>query len=69
MEVILLSRVRNLGDLGDTVKVRAGYGRNYLIPKGIALPANKANVAEFEYFRYTDNERVATVERCESDAK
>ena len=48
MEVILLSRVRNLGDLGDTVKVRAGYGHNYLIPKGIALPANKANVAEFE---------------------
>lgn len=48
MQVILLSRVRNLGDLGDTVKVRAGYGRNYLIPKGIALPANKDNVAAFE---------------------
>lgn len=48
MQVILLSRIRNLGDLGDTVKVRAGYGRNYLIPQGLALPASKANVAEFE---------------------
>ena len=48
MQVILLSRIRNLGDLGDTVKVRAGYGRNYLIPQGLALPANKENVATFE---------------------
>jgi len=48
MQVILLSRIRNLGDLGDTVKVRAGYGRNYLIPQGLALPANKGNVATFE---------------------
>ncbi len=48
MQVILLSRIRNLGDLGDTVKVRAGYGRNYLIPQGLALPANKDNVATFE---------------------
>ena len=39
MNVILLERVKNLGDLGDTVKVTPGYGRNYLLPKGIALPA------------------------------
>lgn len=48
MQVILLSRIRNLGDLGDTVKVKAGYGRNFLIPQGLALPANKENVATFE---------------------
>nr|MBV6628500.1 50S ribosomal protein L9 [Oceanococcus sp. HetDA_MAG_MS8] len=47
MQVILLSRIRNLGDLGDTVKVRAGYGRNFLIPQGLALPANKENVEVF----------------------
>lgn len=48
MELILLQKVRNLGDLGDQVKVRAGYGRNYLVPKGMALPATKANVQYFE---------------------
>lgn len=48
MQVILLQQVRNLGDIGDEVKVRAGYGRNYLIPQGVALMATKANVAEFE---------------------
>ncbi|MES1926782.1 50S ribosomal protein L9 [Salinisphaera sp. T31B1] len=48
MEVILLQKVRNLGDLGDTVSVRAGYGRNYLMPRGIALPATKANLSVFE---------------------
>lgn len=48
MEVILLQKVRNLGDLGDTVKVRSGYGRNYLMPRGIALPATKDNVKVFE---------------------
>lgn len=48
MEVILLERVKNLGDLGDTVKVRSGYGRNYLLPKGIALPATEVNRQVFE---------------------
>lgn len=48
MEVILLQKVRNLGDLGDTVTVRPGYGRNFLMPRGIALPATKANLAVFE---------------------
>jgi large subunit ribosomal protein L9 len=48
MEVILLERVKNLGDLGETVKVRPGYGRNFLIPKGKAVPANEANKKVFE---------------------
>ena len=48
MEVILLEKVLNLGDLGDKVKVRPGYGRNYLVPQGKAVPATEANIAAFE---------------------
>ena len=48
MDVILLENISNLGNLGDTVKVKAGFGRNYLIPQGKAVPANAANTAEFE---------------------
>ncbi|MEM1111661.1 MAG: 50S ribosomal protein L9 [Pseudomonadota bacterium] len=48
MEVILLEKISNLGDLGDKVVVKAGFGRNYLIPQGKAVPANDANVAQFE---------------------
>lgn len=48
MNVILLEHIHKLGDLGDTVKVRAGYGRNYLLPQGKALPANDANRKVFE---------------------
>jgi len=45
MEVILLKDMENLGKVGDIVKVKDGYARNYLIPSGIALPATKSNVA------------------------
>jgi large subunit ribosomal protein L9 len=48
MEVILLENIGNLGDLGDKVDVKAGFGRNYLIPKGKAVPATEDNVAQFE---------------------
>lgn len=48
MEVILLEKVQRLGGLGDRVSVKAGFARNYLIPKGIALAATPDNVAEFE---------------------
>ena len=48
MEVILLEKVANLGNLGDKVKVRPGYGRNFLIPQGKATPATPENVAKFE---------------------
>ncbi|GAB4193397.1 MAG: 50S ribosomal protein L9 [Wenzhouxiangellaceae bacterium] len=48
MEVILLEKVQNLGNLGDKVRVRAGYGRNFLLPQGKAVPATPANIAEFE---------------------
>ena len=48
MEVILLETVQRLGGLGDKVSVKAGYARNYLIPKGIAVAATPRNVADFE---------------------
>lgn len=48
MQVILLQRIVNLGKLGDTVDVKPGYGRNYLIPQGKALPATTANIEKFE---------------------
>lgn len=48
MELILLEKVKNLGDLGDTVKVKSGYGRNYLLPQGKALPATENNRKVFE---------------------
>ncbi|MCF6320355.1 MAG: 50S ribosomal protein L9 [Rhizobiaceae bacterium] len=48
MDVILLERIAKLGQMGDTVKVKNGFARNYLLPQGKALRANKANVAIFE---------------------
>jgi large subunit ribosomal protein L9 len=48
MEVILLEKIRNLGDLGSQVSVKPGYGRNYLIPQGKAVRATKENMEAFE---------------------
>ena len=48
MEIILLENVANLGGLGDRVNVKPGYGRNYLVPHGKAVPATAINIAEFE---------------------
>ena len=48
MQVILLEKVGNLGNLGDVVKVKDGYGRNFLIPHGKAKRATETNMAEFE---------------------
>lgn len=48
MEVILLEKITNLGNLGDKVSVKPGYSRNYLIPAGLAVPATKDNLEAFE---------------------
>ena len=61
MEVILLEKVLNLGDLGDKVTVRPGFGRNYLIPKGKAVAATEDNIAQFE-------RRRAELEQTQADA-
>lgn len=56
MQLILLERMRNLGDLGDEVTVKAGYGRNFLLPQGKAVRATAKNREEFEA-RRADFER------------
>ncbi|MCW5589505.1 MAG: 50S ribosomal protein L9 [Legionellales bacterium] len=61
MEVILLDRIRNLGNLGDTVSVKPGYGRNYLIPQGKAVAATSQNVKLFESRRAELEKKVAEV--------
>ena len=61
MDVILLEKVENLGGLGDQVKVKPGYGRNFLIPQGKAMPATADNVKAFE-------ERRAELEKAAAEA-
>jgi len=61
MQVILLEKIVNLGGLGDVVKVRDGFARNYLIPHGKAKRATPANVAEFE-------RRRVELEQAQADA-
>ena len=61
MEVILLQKVANLGKIGDRVKVKSGYGRNYLLPSGRATAATPANIAHFEA-RRAELERAAADE-------
>ena len=51
MEIILLDKIANLGGLGDTVNVKAGFARNFPFPQGKAVPATKANVEKFEQRR------------------
>ena len=58
MDVILLTKVANLGDIGDRVKVKSGYGRNFLLPEGKATLATPANVAKFEA-RRSELEKIA----------
>ena len=61
MELILLQKVKNLGNLGDKVKVKPGYGRNYLVPQGKAVNANETNIAEFEKRRSEYEAKANTV--------
>ncbi|MBD3669421.1 MAG: 50S ribosomal protein L9 [Gammaproteobacteria bacterium] len=68
MEVILLEKVTNLGDLGDKVNVKPGYGRNFLVPQGKAVTATKANIAEFEA-RRAELEKAAAEALAEAQAR
>ena len=62
MEIVLLERVEKLGKIGDVVKVKPGYARNFLLPRGKALRANKQNLAKFEAER-------SAIEARNADAK
>lgn len=68
MEVILLEKIANLGKLGDKVKVKAGYGRNFLIPQHKAAAATAENIAAFEV-RRAELERLATEKRASAVAR
>ena len=64
MELILREDVPHLGRAGDVVKVKDGYGRNYLLPKGLAYPATEANKKKIAY----EGERIAKQRAAERDA-
>lgn len=66
MDVILLDKLGKLGDLGDKVTVKSGYGRNYLVPYGLAVPATKENVAAFET-RRAELESQAALRKAEAE--
>ncbi len=68
MEVILLEKVENLGGIGDKVKVRPGYGRNYLIPQGKATAATEEHLAAFEA-RRAELEAKAAEELAAAEAR
>jgi large subunit ribosomal protein L9 len=68
MEVILLDKVGKLCNIGDKVAVKAGYGRNFLLPQGKAVAATATNVAEFET-RRAELEATAAAKKAEADAR
>lgn len=68
MDVILLEKVGKLGDIGDQVAVKAGFGRNFLLPQGKAVPANAENVAEFEA-RRAELEAAAAAKKSEAETR
>ncbi len=68
MEIILLQKVDNVGGIGDRVRVKAGYARNYLIPQGKATLATAANIAKFES-RRTELEAKAAAELTAAQAR
>ncbi len=68
MEVILLQKIANLGDIGDRVKVKPGFGRNYLLPGGKATLATAENIAKFES-RRTELEAKAAADLGSAQAR
>ncbi len=68
MDVILLEKIANLGELGEKVAVKPGYGRNYLIPAGLAVPATKRNLEAFEA-RRAELEKLAAEKLTAAEAR
>jgi large subunit ribosomal protein L9 len=68
MEVILLEKIANLGNLGDKVTIKSGYGRNYLVPQGKAVPATAQKIAEFEA-RRAELEKAAAAKLSAAQAR
>ena len=68
MQIILLEKVANLGELGEQVTVKPGYARNFLFPQNKAVPATKANVEQFEA-RRAELEKAAAEKLAEANAR
>ncbi|UTF61791.1 MULTISPECIES: 50S ribosomal protein L9 [Gilvimarinus] len=68
MEVILLEKVGKLGAIGDKVTVKSGFGRNFLVPQGKAVPATESNIAEFEA-RRAELEAAAAEKKAEAEKR
>ena len=64
MEIILLDKIDNLGNVGDIVKVKPGYARNYLFPKGLAVRSSKRNIAFVEEKRKNIELKIAKEEQA-----
>lgn len=68
MDIILLEKVGNLGNIGDKVNVKPGYGRNYLVPQGKAVFATASNLADFEV-RRSELEAAASASLADATAR
>jgi large subunit ribosomal protein L9 len=64
MKVILIQAVENLGEIGDVVEVANGYGRNFLIPRGLAVAATAKNKRQFEHEQRLRERRIAQARRA-----
>ena len=64
MEIILLDKIDNLGNVGDVVRVKPGYARNYLFPKGLAVRSSKRNIAFVEEKRKNIELKIAKEEQA-----
>ena len=69
MDVILTENVKNLGTIGEAVKVKPGYGRNYLVPQGLAVEASEAKLKEVEHHKRQLNRKAEKLSQEAADVK
>ena len=69
MDVILTENVKNLGNIGEVVKVKPGYGRNYLVPQGLAVEANDRNLNELEHHKRQLSRKAEKLSQEAADVK
>ncbi len=69
MDVILTENVKNLGTIGEVVKVKPGYGRNYLVPQGLAVEASDSNLKEMEHHKRQLNRKAEKLSQEAADIK
>ena len=67
VEVVLKDNLQHLGSIGDVVKVRRGYARNYLLPRGLAVVASRGNVKQVEHEKAVQAQRIAKLRAAQED--